>query len=199
MPFPTISRDPAVQAAYEKMRKNGQSHSIAEMCATRTPTGLFGTERAFMQGKIHNNGVDDNPSGRRLIERAQKAGINISGKRYVSALGGHNSHLTGKRGPENPYAWVGGVDEVAAICRKEGYACEELRIKGSEPPPMLQNRLAADIVEEIADEKLRQNPGLAANMRELRESIIETHGQKKDDVNYCSAKELKKKRKVRKV
>lgn len=188
--FQKISDNPEVQSRYVALRQSGQSHNMAEMLATRTPTGTRGTDRAFMQGRMHNSGLGDNFIDRRIYERARRAGISTGGKVYMASLGG-------KLGSANPEAWVSSRDDVIAVCKKRGFGYDN--VPAPEAPPRVQCRLAEDIVQETMQERLKENPGLATNLPALRHEIIEKHGQKADTVNYAKPKELKPKRTVRKV
>lgn len=193
MKLPTVSGNPEVQSRYEEMRRKGESHAMAEMLAARRPPNLNGTDTAFWRGKMLNNGLEDNFMGERMRKLARKAGIDIAGKVYMG-------QLADTRGAEDPKAWVSDTGDIKKLCETNGWGCEgSVRVKGAEPPPPTQVRMAEDLIAEKAAEILRQNPDRAKNLMELREEIIEKHGSKRDDVNFAPVSETKPKRKIRKV
>jgi hypothetical protein len=61
---------------------------FAEMCALQIAPGTKGSDRAFMQGRMNNQQLDDMPaeSAKWMIKEAKAAGINISGKYYCGGL-----------------------------------------------------------------------------------------------------------------
>jgi hypothetical protein len=190
MNWPVISSNPDVQSRYVSMRERGESHNFAEMAATRSSPGLNGTETAFFRGKHLNQGLEDNFMGERMRKLARRAGISIEGKVFIG-------QMADKRGAEDPRAWVSSPSEIKAWCEKTGAACDGLvKVKGSPPPPPVQVRLAEDIVQEKMQEYLVKDPSRAADIRSLREEIIEKHGAKKDDVNFAPESETKPKGKI---
>lgn len=75
--------------------------------------------------------------------------------------------------------WVGSADEVIDICKRDGLHAEGLRnFTAPEAPPQYGVRLDEDIVQECIQEELAANPDKGKNLRELREEVIEKHGQK---------------------
>lgn len=193
MRYPVISDDPEVQARYVQLRARNQSHKLAEMLATRKTCMATGLDRSFLEGKHQNHGLPDGFVGEKMLERARKAGINPHGKVYISQLARNG------KGPTDPQAWVSGVDDVRDTCKRRGLKCEgAVKTSGAEPPPPVQCRLAEDLVQEMMNKELKQSPGKAADLRTLREEVIERHGQKKDDVNFL-VKPEKRRKKVRVV
>jgi len=83
MNYPVISRDPAIQQEYERMRRDGQSHNCAEMFATQTSPGLQ-TDTRFLHGR-HGNGFYSSQlqswvESRADVKRiAAKKGLSVEG------------------------------------------------------------------------------------------------------------------------
>lgn len=178
--FPTISRDPKTQAAYARMRKNGQTHNMAEMLAFRSPSGTKNTDRAFLEGRHDGYGLESTKMPEFYLKKAKKAGVNPSGKVYVS-------QLASERG--DPRAWVSSLGEVGDRCRESGRGCAALGIKTPEPKPTQQIRLAEDIVQKEMTKSLMKDPSKATKLTELRQEVIEKHGSPpKESFNVKAAK-----------
>ncbi len=110
--WPRISNNAAQQAAYDRMRAAGESHSMAEMLATRSFPGVKGTDSVFMEGrKLGGQQFEaDGPGvGQHHLAAAAAAGVNTSGKWYSGALA---------RYPGDPRAWVSGLGDVRRIARE---------------------------------------------------------------------------------
>lgn len=176
MKYPTVSDNPNVQAFYVQMRKKGQSHNIAEMCALReasksqTDTDFFrgvGTLADQFRGvewQLEHN-----------THYAKKNGYKPNHNDfYISSLA---------RFPGDPQAFVpatGGRGYIKKICEERGIPCEGMvnytpsqRIE-KEPESC---KLAPDIVENTVNELVSENPDLKRTDRqELREMVIEKHG-----------------------
>ncbi|HUT60885.1 MAG TPA: hypothetical protein VNA25_23810 [Phycisphaerae bacterium] len=115
--FPVVSGDMFIQARYEMMREDGQSHNIAEMCAFQEFPGVE-TESTFNEGISETDGFDmGSPFDRALFQKykkhAQKAGIPTGNCRYYAQVA---------RFPGDPLAWVKSKDEVKDRCRRNGWA-----------------------------------------------------------------------------
>lgn len=190
MKIPVVSDDPEVQWHYESMRLKGESHNISLMAATRIAPGTMGTDRAFMEGRMLNHGLDPCPWNQQYImSTAKRAGVVTTGKVYCS-------QLADKRGPADPRAWVSGVDDVRAVCRDRGWGCSgSVRIQGAEPPPVEVEALAPDLVQEIMQKRLAENPDLKNKLDDLREEVIETHGTPVDETRFVDAAKARAKKK----
>lgn len=173
--YPVISGNPAVQSHYETMRRNGESHSIAEMCATRFAPKMHGSERALLEGLTENHRISRMPEDQLdlRIAQARAAGVNTQGKVYADELA--------RPGMTNdPEAWISGRDDFERVCRKNGWGCKKLGIKAAQyQPEKKAPRLAEPLVREMMGRKLESmDPGerQKTDLRELREQVIEDHG-----------------------
>ncbi len=108
--LPFVSHRHETQAFYIRMRISGQTHALAEMLALRKFPGVKGTSSVFMQGTHHQDTQYDHM---RYIA-AQQNGVDTNGKRYLSSLA---------RFPNDPEAWVSGIDDVARVVRDRGWNC----------------------------------------------------------------------------
>jgi len=140
----------------------------AAMVAMQTPPGTKGTDRAFMEGRMNNQQLDDMPvrQAKYVAAEAKSAGINISGKHYVGGL-------ADKRGWRDPEAWVSNNDDVLKVAHKR-----RLSVAGTvnyDPGPADPKRklISESIVREAVAKEKRLNP--SAKVSDLREKVIEKH------------------------
>lgn len=140
----------------------------AAMCALQVAPGTLGSDRAFMEGRMNNQQLDDMPprQAKWLAKEAREAGINISGKYYCGGL-------ADKRGWRDPAAWVGSNDDVLRVARARNLAVTGAVNYDPGPAPPKRKLISESILkEEVAREK-RKNP--RAKVGEVRERIIEKH------------------------
>lgn len=171
LPIEIASANPAAQAHYRQMIRDGQSERFAIMCSLQVAPGTKGTDRAFMEGRMNNQQLNDMPAyqANYMIRDAKKAGINISGKHYCAGL-------ADKRGWKDPEAWVSSNDDVLRVAKKR-----QLTVAGSvnyDPPVQPPKRVKLNekiITREVA--KLRRSEP-KASVGELRERVIEKHAYK---------------------
>lgn len=159
-------------ATYKKSLASGATEKFAIMCALQVAPGTKGSDRAFMEGRMNNQQLDELPKrmANYMLKEAREAGISVSGKHYVAGL-------ADKRGWRDPSAWVSSVDDVRKVAMRrnlhvsgavnhEGIACPPKRVA-------LNERI---LKEEVSREKKR-NPRASAG--ELREKVIEKHALKR--------------------
>jgi hypothetical protein len=111
---PDIATAPhGVQQHYLKMLKDGQSPRFAEMAALQKPPGTKGTDRAFMQGRLAQEWMNNlpKPQADRMIREASAAGINTSGRFYMGGIADKRAHL-------DPEAWVDSTADVLRVAKK---------------------------------------------------------------------------------
>lgn len=178
--FPVISSIPAVQAHYEMMRANGESHNFAEMCAVRCAPKMKGSERALMEGVLLSNNLKDKLPAQResVVKNARKAGINTTGKIYLSELA-REGYGSGR----DPLAWVSGKDDVIAACKARGVGSARFGVKAPlytpEPKaPKLNPRIVKQLVQKRL-EALPEKERAKANVKTLAGEVIEKHGAKR--------------------
>jgi hypothetical protein len=169
-PMPTVSRNPEIQARYERMRHSGESHSMAEMLACRAFPALRGTDSVFLRGKPLGGGqfAGDGIVAKAYAEEAAKAGVSTAGRYYMGKLA---------RFPGDPEAWVSGTGDVKRICEQRGWGCsgqvnvQQPRYKDTPSPLGGPYRVADDIVDRHVEQRLAQDPGLASKREEVREAV----------------------------
>lgn len=170
--YPTVSSDPDIQNRYELLRDNGQDHTFAEMCAFQRPPGHAGTDKTFLQGRMNNQDLDHMApiNAQRMLKRAKRAGIDISGKVHVSSIGP----------PSMPEAWVSGLGDVTDFCKQRGLACTgSASVKGVTTDADLmpkKPKLSKHVIKDHLQRMLKNDPGLIhKDKRELVEQVIDKH------------------------
>ena len=154
---------------YLTMIKNGQTPRFAEMCATQTPPGVRGTDRAVMQHRLNGEWLDAMPKSQaaRILAEAKSAGISVEGKYYMSGL-------ADKRGPADPAAWI----DSAADIKKVAMA-RNLHVSGivdhtaCEVEPPKAKPLSEGAMRSLMRKYRKEHPNKKAG--ELREMIVDKH------------------------
>jgi hypothetical protein len=163
--YPLVSENPLIQAAYETMRADGQSHSMAEMLATRSLPGIR-TDATFMTKKPRRQNLP-----RSYYKNARKAGVVTDGKYYDGQMA---------RYPGDPEAWVSGRGDIRSICKKNQWSVEgEVNYKCT--PKQVPARIdtqpyaaAEDLVRKEVRKLGRIDPGLVDTPRSLEKTTEET-------------------------
>lgn len=168
-------------AHYIKMRRCGESHDLAEMCALQMSpkaetdreffAGIGSLESQF-GGEGHTNDMDQ------VIATAKRHGYkpNLNDV-YVPGLASFRG---------DPKAFVpptGGRGHIKRVCEQRGWECEgTVKTKYREPERDPVDRavpLAEDLIRKNAADALRKDPSLKRNPRALRQQVIEKHSLKK--------------------
>lgn len=146
---------PAAVEHYRRMIRAGQSERFAAMCATQTPPGTKGSDRAFMEGRYNNEymGAMGQRCASRMVREARAAGINTSGKFYMGGL-------ADKRGHCDPEAWVDSVDDVRRVAKARNLEVHGIidYVPPEQPPPKRVD-IDPNIVRENVDAEMKKNPG----------------------------------------
>jgi hypothetical protein len=153
------------------MVEAGQNPRFAEMCALQAPPGTQGTDRAFMEGRMNNQQLNDMPlrQAKYVAEEAKAAGINISGKYYCGGL-------ADTRKWKDPEAWVSSTDDVLRVAK-----ARQLQVQGMvnyDPGTAPPQRVALN-ERIIKEEMARLAPNSTAKPQELREQVIKKHAHPK--------------------
>ena len=140
----------------------------AEMCALQCPPGTKGTDRAFMEGRMNNQQLDDMPAkqAKWVADEARKCGINISGKYYCGGV-------ADRRAWRDPQAWVSSNDDVLRVAKERRMAVSGTVNYDPGPAPPKRTLIAESIVQDEVRKEQRKNP--TAKAGELREKVIEKH------------------------
>jgi hypothetical protein len=157
------SLGPAAVRHYKRMIRDGQSERFAAMCASQTPPGTRGSDRAFMQGRYNNEymGEMGQKWAGKLVREAREAGINTSGRFYMGGL-------ADKRGHRDPEAWVDSVSDVRRVAKARNLEVHGIidYVPPEQPPP---KRIDIDqgILDENVAAEMKKNPG------SKREDVVE--------------------------
>ena len=157
LPFEIASATEEVQQHYLKMIASGQTPMFAAMCALQQPPGTNGSDRAFMEGRLSGNWLDELPKRQAnwMVKEARAAGINPTGKYYLSGIADKRGHL-------DPEAWIDSVDDVKRVARKRNLNVQgTVNIKASEPDPSEKPALNPRIERELARKESAKNPKLS--------------------------------------
>ena len=165
MNWPIVSNDQGIQSAYEECRRNGCSHTLAEMLAFQRPPGAK-TDASFLEGFCNGNQFEKTPHvGNYYKSVADQAGVNVKGKIYQAGLA---------ESPGDPRAWIESRDDVKRICEERGWGCDgsvTLPVRNVKPPDEID--VADDILEDHVQDVLDEQPVLAPRRGELKEEIRE--------------------------
>ena len=155
------------QEHYEECIRNGCSPLLAEMFASRK-TPAIRTDATFLQGHINGNQFEKTPwLGDVYKKEAVAAGINITGKVYLSQLASY---------PGDPQAWVSGRGDVQRVCEERGWGCAgsvNVRAQEADTEPK-DMPVADDIVDARTAEVLAGVPDpMHVDVADLREQVRE--------------------------
>ena len=165
LPPDVAAAGPDVIKRFKRMIADGQTPMFAEMCALQSPPGTKGSDRALMQGRMDGSWLNGlpKPQADRIISQAKRAGIDTSGKFYMSGL-------ADKRGHTDPEAWIDSVADIKRVAEKRNYEVNGIvtcAAREVAPPPQkdISDSILADHVRE--EKKLR--PGVKT--RDIVESV----------------------------
>ena len=160
---------------YERLLSEGYTQKWAEMCATQSPPGVRGTDRALMQNRLNGQWLDEMPphQARRILAEAKAAGINTSGKYYMSGLADKRAHT-------DPAAWVDSVSDIRRVASSRNLTVSGIvEHKGTPVPPPKPKRLSERLTKEMVARERRANPKLREKpVQEVREMVVEKYGRK---------------------
>jgi len=164
--FPLISFEPSVQAFYEQMRREGTSHTLAEMFALQQPPETAGTDTAFNQGRCNGNQFEKTPwMGDYYKREAVRAGVDTTGKTYLSGLA---------RYPGDPQAWVSDTGDVRRVCEGRGWGCRgAVNVRAQEPTSDHADTPVADDIAEDHVAAITRGQEVTATVRQdIKEEVI---------------------------
>jgi hypothetical protein len=159
---------PAAARIYQSALANGATERFAIMVALQTPPGTRGSDRAFMEGRLNNQQLDDMPDfqAKRMLSQARSAGINPTGKVYVGGLADH-------RGFKDPAAWVDSTGDILRVARDRNLTVDGAVTHKGTPVPPQRKVLNERIVNEEMARYRKLHPG--KKREELREMVISKH------------------------
>lgn len=155
----------------------GQSHSIAEMCALRSPPrcmtdSVFFSDQGTLQKQFGKRERELNYITKKAIESGYKPNCNDV---YNPALA---------KFPGDPKAFIpatGGRGHVQAVCNERGWSCDgAVKVSGRAPetdPHTPKHKLHPSIVQRRYKQMVKQDPGVVHRDKgEVCAEIIAKHG-----------------------
>lgn len=134
-----ISSNQAIQDHYEACLANGTSEKLAEMFALGQPP-MSNTDREFLEGWCNGNQFEKETwVGERYRKEATAAGVDITGRRYMSCLADY---------PGDPTAWISDRGDARRVAEEKGITLQgAVNYRPPEPISELKDApLADDIV-----------------------------------------------------
>lgn len=176
VPQEIVRRGKDAVSLYERLLSEGYTHRWAEMCALQKPPGVKGADRTFMERRANQEWLDDMPpeQARRILRDAKGAGINTSGKFYMSGL-------ADKRGPADPAAWVDSIADVKKVAAARNLTVRGVvEHQGTPMPPPPPKPLSERLTKEMMAHERATNPSLKAKKDgEVREMVVAKYGRNK--------------------
>lgn len=168
LPYEIAAAPKSVQDHFLRMVANGQTEQFALMCALQQPPGTKGTDRAFMEGRLSGNWLDELPKRQAnwMVKEAKAAGINPTGKFYLSGIADKRGHL-------DPEAWVDSVDDIKRVARARNLSVQgmvNIEAKSEARPDVALN---PKIARELAKKEIAKSPKLS--MAEALEKVRRKH------------------------
>lgn len=154
---------------YARLLSEGYTHLWAEMCALQQPPGVRGTDRAVMQGRLNEQWLDDMPAdhARRILREAKKAGINVSGKYYMSGLADKRAHL-------DPAAWIDSAADIRKVAKARNLTVRGVvDVEGRQVERPKSKPLSERLIRKFSAEERKHHPN--KKPRELREMVIDKY------------------------
>ena len=169
IPLEVLERGREAIDLYNRALPHGDR--FAAMVALQAPPGTKGTDRAFMQGRLNGQQLNDMPArqAKYIAEEARRSGINIAGKYYCGGV-------ADKRGWRDPQAWVGSNDDVLRVAKSRRMIVEGSVNYDPGPSPPQRKLISESIVQDEIKKAKRKDP--SAKVGELREKVIEKHAYK---------------------
>lgn len=168
LPFDIANAADHVQKHYIKVLNMGYGEKWAAMVALQQPPGAKGTDRAFQEGRNAGNQWDELPprQAKKMIKEARAAGIDISGKQYVSGLANKLGHC-------DPMAWVSDLSDVKRVAKARNLNVTGMVNMEATELPIVRHDLNPRIAKELAKKEIAKNPKLS--MRDAIAKVKEKH------------------------
>jgi hypothetical protein len=144
------------------MRLAGESHSMAEVLATRSFPGVR-SDAIFNEAKFSGTAGRVHAEELWLRQQAELAGVSTTGKWYCRGLASF---------PGDPTAWIDSRGDVLRIAREKNMTVHGyVEHKGREVESMPDVAIAEDIVEAEVRDILGADPGACAE--DVRDEVVQ--------------------------
>jgi hypothetical protein len=157
---------------FKESMSSGATEKFAIMCAVQIAPGTKGSDRAFMEGRMNNQQLDEMPTimAQRMAREAKAAGISISGKHYVGGL-------ADGRAWKDPAAWVSNNDDVKKVAERRNLSVSgSVNHNGHQVAPE-RKQLSENIIRKEMKTEKKLYP--KADKKELRHRVIKKHSLKR--------------------
>lgn len=153
---------------YLKMIRDGQTERFAEMCALMQAPGTKGMDRTLMEGRYNQQWLNEMPKhqAERIVREAKAAGINISGKFYMSGL-------ADKRGHCDPAAWIDSTGDISKVAAERNLTVSGIVNRQGRAVQQKSKQLSPELEKKFVREEMRANPKLSRN--EAKEVVREKY------------------------
>ena len=168
LPYEIAAAPREVQDHFLKMIADGQAERFAIMCALMQAPGTRAADRTFMEGRYAGNWLDELPKKQaaKIVREARAAGINPTGKFYMSGL-------ADKRGHMDPMAWVDSVDDVKRVAKVRNLNVQGIVNVEARQVEAQKVKLNPALAKELAKKEKAKTPGIS--MRDAMEKVTEKH------------------------
>lgn len=166
LPLEIAQAGAEVQAHYKKVLAMGYGERWAAMVSLQQAPGVHGDNDSWMRGRRDGNWLDGLPKKQAqwMLREAKAAGIDTTGKYYMSGLADKRGHLDGE-------AWISDRDDVLRVAKKR-----KLELRGQVnytppegvAPPQRSAGLNPRLVRELARKEMAAEPGLTRKAAEQR-------------------------------
>ena len=121
-------------------------------------------DRTFMEGRYNQQWLDDMPrhQAKRILREAKAAGINTSGKFYMSGI-------ADKRGHCDPAAWVDSTSDVKAVAKQRNLTVKGIVNHKGTPQPPRRTKLSKRLEAKYVRSEMQANPRLTKS--QAREKV----------------------------
>jgi hypothetical protein len=171
VPFNIRAAGAEATSHYLKLIRDGQTERFAEMCALMQPPGTKGLDRTLMEGRYNQEWLNDMPKHQadRIVREAKQAGINISGKFYMSGL-------ADKRGHCDPAAWIDSTADISRVAEERNLTVSGVVNRKGRPVAPERKALSAEHTRKFVREEMAANPKLTRG--EAKEIVRDKYAPK---------------------
>ncbi len=158
-----------VKDHYISMIEDGQSESFAIMCSLGQPPGVQGTDRTLMEKRYNGEWLDQMPphQARRILREAKAAGIDTTGKFYMSGLADKRMH-------QDPEAWIDSAADIKRVAEKRNLSVEgAVKVKAQDVAPPKSKKISKRLESKLIKEHMSKNSKLTRG--EAKEIVRSVH------------------------
>lgn len=170
---------PELKLIYDEIVRRGNTPQMAMMFLAQRAPVMGQSDRQFTQSYNRHMRSMLSMNQEKIVEIAQKAGVNTHGKFYVGGLG----RYTDQR------AWCSTVEDVRTALKADPYLTAEgpgIKHTGRVAPPPPPCPMAPDIVKRETDREIAANPRLREKLKkgklkrkDVEQKVIHKYGNRR--------------------